>query len=142
MKIKIIVIGKTDKSFLQEGISLYEKRLKHYIPFEFLIIPDIKNSKNLSLDQQKEKEGKLIIEKITKDDKIILLDERGKGINSFEFAKMIENNMIVSTKSLCFIIGGPFGFSEEIYNLSSGLLSLSKMTFSHQIIRLIFFEQF
>jgi len=141
MKIKIIVIGKTDKAFLKEGMSIYEKRLKHYIQVEFITIPDIKNARNLPMDQQREKEGQLILGKITKDDKVILLDERGKVFDSFEFSRFIENNMINSTKSLCFIVGGPYGFSDEVYSIASSKLSLSKMTFSHQMIRLIFYEQ-
>lgn len=141
MKIKIIVIGKTDKAFLKEGLDLYVKRLKHYVLVDFIIIPDIKNSKNLSSEQQKDKEGKLILSKVDRDDKVILLDEKGKSYNSVEFSRFIENNMISSTKSLCFVIGGPYGFSSEVYGHAIFKISLSKMTFSHQMIRLIFFEQ-
>ncbi|BAX80429.1 23S rRNA (pseudouridine(1915)-N(3))-methyltransferase RlmH [Labilibaculum antarcticum] len=141
MKIVLLVIGKTDKDFVRNGIDEYQKRLVHYLPFEINIIPDIKNTKNLSENQQKQKEGDLILEKIKSGDTLILLDEGGKEFSSVGFSQFIEQKMIGGTKNLVFVIGGPYGFSDEVYLKAQGKLSLSKMTFSHQMIRMIFTEQ-
>lgn len=141
MKIVLLVIGKTDKDFVKNGIEEYKKRLVHYLPFEIKIIPDIKNTKNLSENQQKQKEGVLILEKIKSGDTLILLDEGGKEFSSVAFSKFIEQKMIGGTKNLVFTIGGPYGFSDEVYKKAQGKVSLSKMTFSHQMIRMIFTEQ-
>lgn len=141
MKATLLVIGKTDKDFVKKGIDEYQKRLVHYLPFEFNIIPDLKNTKNLSESQQKQKEGELILEKLKPTDTLILLDENGKEFSSVGFSKFMEQKMISGTRNLVFVIGGPYGFSEEVYKKAQGKVSLSKMTFSHQMIRMIFTEQ-
>lgn len=141
MNIKLIVIGKTDNKQLQELISEYEKRLKFYIKFDLEVIPDIKNVKNLSESQQKEKEGELILKKLSPTDLLVLLDEKGKQYASEDFAAYLQKKMNAGTKQLVFVVGGPYGFSEDIYQKAQGKLSLSKMTFSHQMIRLFFIEQ-
>ena len=141
MKISLIVIGKTDASYFVDAINEYKNRLVHYIPFEMEIIPDIKNVKNLREEQQKEKEGELILKMLQPGDYLVLLDEHGKSFTSMEFATYLERNMHVVSKRLVFVIGGPYGFSEAVYKAASEKISLSKMTFSHQMIRLIFVEQ-
>ncbi|MCT4602892.1 MAG: 23S rRNA (pseudouridine(1915)-N(3))-methyltransferase RlmH [Marinifilum sp.] len=141
MKATLLVIGKTDKDFVKKGIDEYQKRLVHYLPFEFKIIPDLKNTRNLSENQQKQKEGELILEKLKPTDTLVLLDENGKEFSSVGFSKFMEQKMIGGTKNLVFVIGGPYGFSEEVYKKAQGKVSLSKMTFSHQMIRMIFIEQ-
>lgn len=141
MKVKLIGIGKTDADYIVQGIKEYEKRLKFYISYESVFIPDIKNSKNLSENQQREKEGELIKSQLKETDFVVLLDENGTQFNSVEFAKFIEKQMIAGLKSVVFVIGGPYGFSGEIYKLAKAKISLSKMTFSHQMVRLIFAEQ-
>ncbi len=141
MQIKLLTIGKTDNKQLAELIANYEKRLKHYIKFNFDIIPDIKNVKNLSIKQQKEKEGALILNKISNTDVLILLDENGKELNSVDFSKYLQKHMNTGIKQLVFVIGGPYGFSEAVYAKANGKLSLSKMTFSHQMVRLFIVEQ-
>ena len=130
MKIALVVIGKTDAGYFVEAINEYKNRLVHYIPFEMEVIPDIKNVKNLSEVQQKEKEGELI-----------LLDDKGKEFTSMQFSAYIEKKMHTIPKRLVFVVGGPYGFSEAVYKAASEKISLSKMTFSHQMIRLIFIEQ-
>ena len=141
MKISLLVIGKTDAGYFVDAIREYENRLGHYIPFEMQVIPDIKNSKNLTEDQQKDKEGELILKNLQAGDYVVLLDERGKEFSSLQFATYIEKKTHTVAKRLVFIIGGPYGFAEMIYNKASEKISLSKMTFSHQMIRLIFVEQ-
>jgi len=141
MKIKLLAIGKTDAKNLQSLIETYQNRLKHYIKFELEIIPDIKNVKNLSEAQQKEKEGELILKKLVATDVLILLDEKGKEFRSIEFSKYLQKKMNSGIKQLVFVIGGPYGFSEAVYKKSQGKISLSKMTFSHQMIRLFVVEQ-
>jgi 23S rRNA (pseudouridine1915-N3)-methyltransferase len=141
MKIKLIAIGKTDEKSLQTLIDKYQNRLKHYIGFDLDIIPDLKKSKNLSEKQQKEKEGDLILKKLQTSDYVVLLDENGKQFQSVDFAKYLQKKMNSGAKQLVFIIGGPYGFSESIYKRSNEKLSLSKMTFSHQMIRLFAVEQ-
>ena len=141
MKISLIVIGKTDASYFVDAINEYKNRLVHYIPFEMEIIPDIKNVKNLREVQQKEKEGELILKMLQPGDYLVLLDEHGKSFTSMEFATYLERKMHVVSKRLVFVIGGPYGFSEAVYKAASEKISLSKMTFSHQMIRLIFVEQ-
>lgn len=141
MKISLIVIGKTDASYFVDAINEYKNRLVHYIPFEMEIIPDIKNVKNLREEQQKEKEGELILKMLQTGDYLVLLDEHGKSFTSMEFATYLERKMHVVSKRLVFVIGGPYGFSEAVYKAASEKISLSKMTFSHQMIRLIFVEQ-
>ena len=141
MQITLIAIGKTDKSELEELITVYEKRLKHYIKFSLEIIRDIKNRKNLSETQQKEKEGELILAQLQPTDTLILLDEKGKQYSSMDFAQFLQKKMNAGTKNLVLTIGGPYGFSDAVYAKCSGKISLSKMTFSHQMVRLFIVEQ-
>jgi 23S rRNA (pseudouridine1915-N3)-methyltransferase len=141
MKIVLLAIGKTDANYFAEAIREYENRLSHYIPFEVQALPDIKNTKSLSMAQQKEKEGELILKNLQPGDYAVLLDEKGKEFSSMQFASYIEKKTHSVSKRLVFIIGGPYGFSEEVYNKAAERISLSKMTFSHQMIRLIFVEQ-
>jgi 23S rRNA (pseudouridine1915-N3)-methyltransferase len=141
MNIKLIAIGKTDNKSLQTLIDDYTKRLSFYIKFDLEIIPDIKNVKNLSDTQQKEKEGDLILSKLTPTDQLILLDENGKTFSSIGFSDYLQKKMNSGVKTLVFVIGGPYGFSEEVYKKSQGKVSLSEMTFSHQMVRLFFIEQ-
>ncbi len=140
MQLTIIMIGKTDKSYLKEGINEYIKRIKKHIKVELNIIPDIKN-KQLSQKIRKQKEGELILSRLEKTDYVILLDEKGELKSSLEFARFLQNKMNISVKNLVFIIGGPYGFSHDIYKRSNGVIALSKMTFSHQMVRLILLEQ-
>ncbi len=142
MQITLIAIGKTDKSELEELIAIYEKRLKHYIKFQLEVIPDIKNRKNLSEAQQKDKEGELILTQLQPTDTLILLDEKGKQYTSVDFAQFLQKKMNSGIKNLVLAIGGPYGFSDAVYAKSSGKISLSKMTFSHQMVRLFIVEQF
>lgn len=141
MQIKLLAIGKTDNKQLQLLIDDYQKRLGFYIKFEFDIIPDLKKAKNLSENQQKQKEGDLILSKLQPQDVLILLDENGKQLNSVGFSEYLQKHMNSGIKQLVFVIGGPYGFSEEVYKKAHGKLSLSKMTFSHQMIRLFIIEQ-
>ncbi len=141
MKIKLLAIGKTDNKQLTQLIDEYQKRLKHYIKFEFEIIPDLKNTKNLTETNQKEKEGELILKKIQSTDFLILLDDKGKQVSSIQFSKYLQKKMNAGTKQLVFVIGGPYGFSDAVYKKGKEQLSLSKMTFSHQMIRLFVIEQ-
>ncbi len=141
MTIKLLAIGKTDSTELQQLIALYEKRLSHYINFELELIPDIKKTKNLSQEQQKEKEGELILKKLTSTDALVLLDENGKQFNSVEFSSYLQKKMNSGIKQLIFAIGGPYGFSDAVYKTATGKISLSKMTFSHQMVRLFMVEQ-
>lgn len=141
MKICLLVIGKTDEAYLQQGIELFLKRIPHYISFEMKVIPDLKNSKNLSELQQKEKEGELILLHKGQSDELLLLDESGPEFSSVEFARFLEKKMISGVKRLVLVIGGPYGFSDRVYAQSNGKISLSRMTFSHQMVRLIVVEQ-
>ena len=141
MKITLLCIGKTDESYIQSGIENYLKRLKHYIGFNLLVIPDVKQAKNLTQSQQKSKEGELILRNINNLDFVVLLDERGKEYTSTQFSTFIEQKMVGSVNHLVFVIGGPYGFSDEVYARANQQHSLSKMTFSHQMIRLFFVEQ-
>jgi 23S rRNA (pseudouridine1915-N3)-methyltransferase len=141
MKICFLVIGKTDEAYLQKGLEIFLKRIPHYILFEMKIIQDVKNARNLSEEQQKEKEGELILQQILPSDEIFLLDEQGMEVSSVDFARFLEKKMLSGTKRLVFVIGGPYGFSANVYSKATGKISLSKMTFSHQMVRLIFAEQ-
>ena len=141
MNIKLIAIGKTDNKSLQTLIDDYTKRLSFYIKFDLEIIPDIKNVKNLSEIQQKEKEGELILSKVAPTDQLILLDENGSTFSSIKFADYLQKKMNSGVKTLVFVIGGPYGFSDEVYKKAQGKVSLSEMTFSHQMVRLFFIEQ-
>ncbi|MCK0158486.1 23S rRNA (pseudouridine(1915)-N(3))-methyltransferase RlmH [Cellulophaga sp. F20128] len=141
MQITLLAIGKTDNKNLQSLITEYEKRLGHYIKFDLDVIPDIKNTKNLSEAQQKEKEGELILKKLTPTDILILLDENGKQYTSVDFSDYLQKKMNAGTKKMVFVIGGPYGFSDSVYKASDGKISLSKLTFSHQMVRLFVVEQ-
>ena len=141
MNIKLIAIGKTDDPKLNDLIRKYQDRLQHYVKFSLEIIPDIKNTKNLSFQQQKEKEGELLLKKLQPTDQLILLDENGKTFNSVEFSTFLQKKMNSGLKTLVFVIGGPYGFSEQVYAKAQGKVSLSAMTFSHQMIRLFMVEQ-
>ncbi|CAH8294575.1 23S rRNA (pseudouridine1915-N3)-methyltransferase [Mariniflexile fucanivorans] len=141
MTIKLIAIGKTDNNNLQSLMDDYTKRLGFYIKFSIDIIQDIKKAKNLSEEQQKQKEGELILSKLTATDVLILLDENGKQQDSLAFSEYLQKHMNSGIKQLVFVIGGPYGFSQDVYNKANGKISLSKMTFSHQMIRLFFIEQ-
>ena len=141
MNIKILTIGKTDNKALQSLIDDYTKRLSFYIKFDLEIIPDIKNVKNLSESQQKEKEGELILAKLAATDQLILLDEKGTTFSSVGFSDYLQKKMNSGAKTLVFVIGGPYGFSDEVYQKAQGKISLSLMTFSHQMVRLFFIEQ-
>jgi 23S rRNA (pseudouridine1915-N3)-methyltransferase len=141
MKITLLLIGKTNTDFIREGFQTYEKRLKHYIPFETVCIPEVKNAKNLTASQLKDKEAELLIPYIEKKDLVILLDEKGNEYNSVEFAGFVQKNMNQGIKNIVFIVGGAFGFSDHIHKMKLPKLSFSKLTFSHEMIRLIFIEQ-
>ena len=145
MKIEFWVIGKTDFDYLKEGIALYEKRLKHYVPFEIMTIADVKNTPfpkgQSSIDALKTKEGEMILNKLQKDDFLILMDEKGQQKSSVEFSNFLEKKQLDGTKKIVFQIGGAFGFSDEVYERAQMKMSLSKMTFSHQMVRLFFVEQ-
>lgn len=141
MKIKLLAIGKTDNKHLIQLIEEYQNRLKHYIKFELEVIPDIKNVKNLSEVQQKEKEGALILSKLQNTDDLVLLDDKGKQFTSIEFSQYLQKKMNSGIKQLVLVIGGPYGFSDTVYEKAIAKISFSKMTFSHQMIRLFTVEQ-
>ncbi len=141
MKAELWYIGKTAFSYLDEGMAIYEKRLGHYLGFATNLIPDVKNAGNLAPEQLKQKEGEIAFSKLKKDDFLVLLDERGKQLTSVEFSAFMEQRMQMGSRRLIFLIGGAWGFSEELYQRADYKLSLSKMTFSHQMVRLFFLEQ-
>lgn len=141
MQIKLLSIGKTDHPAIQKLLEEYSNRLGHYLRFDLEIIPDLKNTKSLSEAAQKEKEGELILKKVQNSDDLILLDERGKTLSSMEFSDYLQKKMNSGLRQLIFVIGGPYGFSEAVYARANGKISLSKMTFSHQMIRPFFVEQ-
>jgi len=141
MKITLLVTGKTEEKYLIEGIEKYLNRLKHYIGFNMIVIPDVKNTKNLSEAQQKAKEAEMILKHINNPDTVILLDEKGKKYTSVLFSNYLNKQMIGSVQHLVFVIGGPYGFDESVYKRANGSMSLSDMTFSHQMVRLFFVEQ-
>jgi 23S rRNA (pseudouridine1915-N3)-methyltransferase len=141
MNIKVISIGKTNKSYLVEGEQEYLKRLKKYVSFEKVEIPDIKGAKKMSQKEIKQKEGQLLLSKMQATDFVILLDDKGKMRSSVEFSNWLQSKMNLSIKTIAFVIGGAYGFSDEVYARGQEKISLSKMTFSHQMIRMLFFEQ-
>jgi 23S rRNA (pseudouridine1915-N3)-methyltransferase len=141
MTIKLLGIGKTDDPALQNLTEVYINRLQFYNKFEFELIPDIKNAKNLNENQQKQKEGELLLNKLIASDFVVLLDEGGKQFTSEAFSEYIQKRLNSGLKKLVFVIGGPYGFSEAVYNRADSTISLSKMTFSHQMVRLFFTEQ-
>ena len=141
MKITLLTVGKTDKDWVRQGLDIYVSRLKHYIPFGIVEISELKNVSALSKEQIKNKEGELILKNIRQTDDVILLDERGKEYTSVELAKIIQDKISYAGKDIVFVIGGAYGFSDAVYQRSNSKLSLSKMTFSHQMVRAIFAEQ-
>ena len=141
MNIKILMIGKTDNSIMKTIVDDYSKRLSMYINFSFEVINDIKNAKNLTEIQQKEKEGELILAKLKPSDHLVLLDENGENFSSIGFSDFMQKKMNSGIKTLVLVIGGPYGFSESVYKKANGKIALSKMTFSHQMIRMIIVEQ-
>jgi 23S rRNA (pseudouridine1915-N3)-methyltransferase len=141
MQIRVLAIGKTDNPSIQSLVDEYHKRLGFYVKFELEILPDIKNTKNLSESIQKEREGEQILKKLQPSDELILLDEHGKQYNSVDFSEFVQKKMNSGLKQLIFAIGGPYGFSDSVYGRANGKISLSKMTFSHQMVRAFFIEQ-
>lgn len=141
MKVTLLLSGKTEDDYIQKGFEIFEQRLKHYVPFECTIIPALKNTKALSMEQQKQKEGELILKHIQTSDRLILLDENGREYTSPEFSAFIQQHMNSGIRNLVFVVGGPYGFSEEVYKRANGKVALSRMTFSHQMVRLFFAEQ-
>ncbi len=140
MKTELILVSKTTDKHLAAGIDDYVSRICHYLPFAITVIPELKNTKNMTEDQQKVREGELILQKIQPSDTVVLLDEHGKEFRSIEFADWLQKKQNTARR-LVFVIGGPYGFSESIYKRADEQLSLSKMTFSHQMVRLLFVEQ-
>lgn len=141
MKISLIVIGKTNSKFLIDGINEYTKRLSYYLTFSIEYLPDVKNNRKLTVEQQMVIEGNNILNAIEKSDYVVLLDEHGKEFTSMEFSKYIEKKMSSVPKRLVFVVGGPYGFTQEVKDRANEKISMSKMTFSHEMIRLIFTEQ-
>lgn len=141
MKITLLTVGKTDVKWVREGLELYSSRLVHYIPFSLVEIPELKNVSALSQDQIKSREGELILKHLKPADELVLLDEHGRELRSVEFAEFIEGRLSRSSRDLVFVIGGAYGFSGDVYSRADSKISLSKMTFSHQMVRTIFAEQ-
>lgn len=141
MKITLLTVGKTDIRWVREGLEMYSSRLKHYVNFDVVEIPELKNVSALSKEQIKEREGELILKHIKANDSLVLMDERGREYRSIQFAAMLEDRMIRGGRDMVFVIGGAYGFSEEVYSRADDKISLSKMTYSHQLVRTIFAEQ-
>lgn len=141
MNIELIVVGKTDMKEVEALVTMYTKRLNHYVKFAITTLADVRNTKNLSAAEQKRMEGEAILRLVTDSDHLMLLDEHGLELRSIEFADLLQKRMSAGTKRLVFVIGGPYGFSDAVYKRANSKLSLSKMTFSHQIVRAIFTEQ-
>ncbi|MBR5198939.1 MAG: 23S rRNA (pseudouridine(1915)-N(3))-methyltransferase RlmH [Bacteroidales bacterium] len=141
MKITLLTVGKTDKDWVKQGMDIYISRLKHYIPFSVVEIPELKNVSSLTKDQIKTREGELILKNVRPTDDLILMDERGKQYTSVEFAKIIQDKISYTGKDMVYVIGGAYGFSDAVYQRANSKISLSKMTFSHQMVRAIFVEQ-
>lgn len=141
MKLLLTVIGKTSTDYLVEGIDRYVKRIGHYVPFELKVLPDVKMPKNGTFEKQKQLEGAALLSELKPNDTLILLDERGRQYTSREFAQFIDNKMVNVAGRIVFAVGGPYGFSPEVYARANGQISLSKMTFSHEMVRLFFVEQ-
>lgn len=141
MEIELLTIGKTTIKFVEYGIAEYTKRLKHYIPYSIRFLPDIRNASRMDKEKQKEEEGKRMLEAITPSDFLVLLDERGRQYSSMEFSSFLEKQMIAGRRKVIFAVGGPYGFSRQVYDRADSMLSLSKMTFNHEMVRLFFTEQ-
>ncbi|MGN1211117.1 MAG: 23S rRNA (pseudouridine(1915)-N(3))-methyltransferase RlmH [Candidatus Cryptobacteroides sp.] len=141
MKITLLSVGKTDFPWIREGLGIYASRLKHYVPFSMVEIPELKNVSSLTKEQIKQKEGELILKNLKQDDDVILLDEHGQTFTSAEWASVLEGYITRGGRNIVFVIGGAYGFSPEVYSRALSKISLSKMTFSHQMVRVIFTEQ-
>jgi len=141
MRITLLTVGKTDIKWVREGLDLYRSRLSHYVPFDVVEIPELKAVSSLSREQIKEKEGELILKALRTSDHVMLLDERGKQYRSMEFAAMLQDRISRLGSDIVFVIGGAYGFSREVYDRANSLISLSLMTFSHQMVRTVFAEQ-
>lgn len=141
MNIKLIVVAKTDEQYLRDGIDVYVKRLRHYVNFEMVVIPALKDLRNASADEVKEREAAVLLRHLEKADAVVLLDEHGVEYTSVGFSKYLQKQMNTGIRTLAFVVGGAFGFSSKVYERANGKLSLSQMTFSHQMIRLLFVEQ-
>ena len=141
MTIDLILIGKTDSEAIAALVSDYSKRINRYIKFAVVILPDVRSSRKMPAEVQKQAEGEMILRQITQGDTVVLLDEKGKSMRSVEFASWIEKRIATGGKRICFVVGGPYGFSDDVYARANEKLSLSKMTFSHQMVRVIFAEQ-
>ena len=141
MKITLLTVGKTEDAYIRDGIDKFIKRLKHYIKLDIIDLPELKNTKALTQDQQKNKEAELILKKLTNTDHVVLLDEKGLEFSSVQFADYIDKKAISSVQNLVFVIGGPYGFDAVVYQRANDKLALSRMTFSHQMVRLFFTEQ-
>ena len=141
MKVRLVLVGKTEGDYLKSGIAIYENRLKHYLPWEMVVVPGPKNTKNLSEAEQKKKEGEQILKLLESGDELILFDEKGKEFTSPGLAKFFQDRMNRSVKRVVLVVGGPYGFSEEVYRKAQGKIALSKLTFSHQMVRLFIVEQ-
>jgi len=141
MKIALLTVGKTDRDWVRQGLDIYVSRLKHYIPFSIIEIPELKNVSALSREQIKAREGELILKNIRPTDDVILMDEHGKEYSSVEFARILQDKISYAGKDMVFVIGGAYGFSEAVYQRANSRISLSRMTFSHQMVRAIFAEQ-
>jgi 23S rRNA (pseudouridine1915-N3)-methyltransferase len=141
MKITLLTVGKTDKDWVKQGIDIYASRMKHYFPFSIVEISELKNASSLSQEQIKTKEGELILKNLKPSDDVILLDERGREFSSMEFAKVLQDKISYNGKDIVFVIGGAYGFAETVKQRSNSKISLSRMTFSHQMVRAIFVEQ-
>ena len=141
MKIRLLMVGKTKERFIEEGYGFYRNRIVNYLPFDELVIPALKNSRNFTPDEFKIREGELILKSCREDDFMVLLDERGKALNSIEFSQFVQQRMNSGIKTLTFVIGGAYGFTDEVYKLAKAKISLSPLTFSHQLARIVFMEQ-
>ena len=141
MRITLLTVGKTDVKWVREGLDLYRSRLSHYVPFEVVEIPELKSASSLSKEQIKSREGELILRSIRVSDHVILLDEHGRQYRSVEFARMLQDRMSRQGNDIVFVVGGAYGFCKEVYDRADSLLSLSEMTFSHQMVRTVFAEQ-
>ena len=141
MKITLLTVGRTDVEWVRKGLDLYVSRLRHYVPFSLIEIPELKNVSALAREQIKQKEGELVLKALKPSDCVTLLDERGREYRSIEFSAMLEDRMSRGGRDLVFVVGGAYGFSDAVYSRSDEKISLSKMTFSHQMVRTIFAEQ-
>ena len=141
MKIALVQTGKTTEAYIREGVDEFSTRIRKYIPFEIITVPELRNTKNMPSEEQKIREGEKICQAISNDDFVIVLDEKGNEFTTREFSSRLEKLFMLSKKRIVFVIGGPFGFSEDVYGRADLKISLSRMTFSHQVVRLLFAEQ-